>query len=338
MKLYALIHRNFLLPMALVVIMLSNAQGQHQALAIAKSEYFTFHSNYWINLHHFLYQQAQGSQVKKLMEDGNRLLNTGEDSIRLTLSLSESETWTKSIAYYDKHLITKSLFKLSNVRAWLEKQPLQEPITDTSFTDVYTKILNNFAPIYKKHFWPIHNAHNIGIINTHLKNIQRIEKDAVLRLEQLAGFKWPGDKVRVELTAYADYAGAYTITAPDMIIFISTLDPFSLQSEFIETVLHEGTHLLFTRESLFRSEIYFKSQDMKMEFPKELWHACQFYLCGRLIQDLLKPYGINHTLSMYLRKIYTEYNTAVFRQILDKYYLGEEGLESTVESLLKEVK
>jgi hypothetical protein len=333
-KLVFLLLRSFLLPLALVVGFVDNSQGQEQASMIAKSEYFEFHSNYWINIHHFLYQQAQGSQVKKLIEDGNHLLNIGEDSIRLILSLSESEKLARAIKYYNDHLTEKSLSKLSDIRTWLENQSHQEPITDTLFTSIY-KILNDFSHVYKRHYWPRHNAQNAQVLSAHLKVIKQVEKDAISKLEQLSGYNWPGVKVRVELTAYANYAGAYTVTDPNMIIFISSLDPFSLQSEFIETVFHEGSHLLFTRESPFRSEIYFKSQEMKMEFPKDLWHASQFYLCGRLIKDLLKPLGINHTLTMDLRKIFVKYSTSLFRQVLDKYYLGETNLESTVDSLLK---
>jgi hypothetical protein len=314
---------------------LINCKGQEQTRVIGKSEYFEFHSNYWINLHHFLYQQAQGSQAQKLMEDGNQLLNIGEDSIRSTLSFSETEKLTSAIEYYKTHLIGRSLSELGNMHIWLEAQSYKGPITDTIFTAVYATTLNDFSPVYKMHYWPKHNAQNSLVLNTHIGIIRQIEKEAISRLEQLSGYSWPGIKVKVELTAYANYAGAYTVTKPGMAIFISSLDPFSLQSEFIETVFHEGSHLLFTQESLFRSKIYFRSQEMKMEFPKNLWHAGQFYLCGQLIKDLLKPFGTNHTLSMDLKKIFINYNKPLFRQVLEKYYKGEVSLESTVDSLLK---
>lgn len=338
MKLIIKSLRNILFAMPIVVGLANKCNGQKPSQVIDTSEYFTFKSSYWINLHHFLYQQAQGSQVKKAIEDGNRLLEIGDDSIRQSLLEIESKRLTKAIEYYKKHLISKSLFKLSNMRVWLENQMIDGIIQDTSYTSEYSQILNEFSSIYKKHFWPTHNAHNEKVLKKHFETIQQIEKKAVLRLEQLSGSTWPKGKVRIELTTYADYAGGYTTTYPDMVIFISTLDPLAFESDFIETVFHEGSHLLFTMEGIFRSKIFFKSQESKIEFPKELWHASQFYLCGVLIKDLLNPLGINHTLTMDAKKIYSKYNTPIFRKILDEYYSHKTDLDSTVNGLLINMK
>ena len=192
---------NFLLSIMLLTGTVIKCKGQGQALMIGKSAYFEFHSNFWINLHHFLYQQAQGSQAKKLREDGNRLLDIGEDAIRPALSLSEAERLTSAIAYYNNHLIGKSLPQLGNLRTWLEGQSHKRPITDTTFTANYTKIVNDFSPVYKMHYWPTHNAQNARVVNTHIKILQQIEKEAISKLEQLAGYRWPGARVRIELTA-----------------------------------------------------------------------------------------------------------------------------------------
>jgi hypothetical protein len=159
-------------------------------------------------------------------------------------------------------------------------------------------------------------------------------------MEKLAIYKWPHEtKVRVDLTVYANYAGAYTATNPSMNIIISTIDPLNNTSSFIETIYHEGSHLLFNyQDSPFRGEIYYQAKEMGVTFPRHLWHACLFYLCGKATQDALKTLSINHKLDMDVRKIYTDFNTTEFREILDDYYLGKKDLKYTISALMSNLK
>ena len=172
----------------------------------------------------------------------------------------------------------------------------------------------------------------------HLDLVREHEVSVMGEMESLAEYKLPNEsKIRVDISTYANWAGAYTPTKPQLNIIISTIDQTNVTTGFIETIFHEGSHLIFSRESPFRSKIYHKSREMKMEFPGGLWHASLFYLCGRVTQDHLKENRINHKLMMNELNIFQEYNTVKFRDILEKYYTRENNLESTIENLLEQL-
>lgn len=302
---------------------------------LEESDYFQFHSNFWINLHHFLYQQAKGDQQLHLQEDEYTLTNIGDTQIVAALKEADRKIFQQAVHYYSTYLIDKSLlFDLANHRQWLQKQKEDSPITDTSFGARYTEILNRTAPVYRKNFWNLHHQQNSKILEKHFKIIQNIEAESIRTLEKMAGADWPAGKIRVDLTAYGNWAGAYTQSQPDFNITISSLDPFSLQPAFIETVFHEASHILFTRESKLRAKIFFMSNEMDVKFPRNLWHAAQFYLCGRLIQDKLKEFNIEYVLMMDIKHIFAQSNTPPFRSALEKYYQGDADLENTVRALL----
>ena len=74
--------------------------GQLQAQILKESQYFSFHSNTWINLHHFLYQQAKGDQLAHLQEDGNTLIDIGDSAIIQSLNSSERKVFDEAVNYY----------------------------------------------------------------------------------------------------------------------------------------------------------------------------------------------------------------------------------------------
>ena len=60
-------------------------------------------------MHHFLYQEASGSQLKHLQEDGMSFLDIGDASLREKLSAEEQDILAQVISYYTKKLIAKDL-------------------------------------------------------------------------------------------------------------------------------------------------------------------------------------------------------------------------------------
>jgi len=308
-----------------------------KAAETASTAYFEFSNNYWINLHHFLYQRAKGSQLRKLREGHRSFLSVGEEGGYQGLSDAETKSLDRAVAYYKKNLIEKDLRRdLGDMRLWLQEQDESKPISDTKFTPEFTEILNTADATYRAKFWPLHKAQNEHVLELHLNAVREVEAEVIGEMERLARYKWPAQqKVRVDLTAYANYAGAYTPTQPQLNIIISTLDPLSNTSSFIETVFHEGSHLLYNLDdSPFRRKFYDMSEQKGIRFPRELWHASLFYLCGRVVQDALKKKEIEHKLEMDERNIFSEFNTPGFRDALEKYYRKELDLNKTVDALL----
>jgi len=306
-----------------------------------QTDFFDFHHNYWVNLHHFLYQKADSSQLRKLQEDGLNFLDIGDFNAQEGLSNNEKVVLSRAIKYYRDSLSTKSLRRdLINLKAWLQEKEAFKMITDTLFGAKFTTILNEVSPIYEKHFWESHRLHNLSILTQHIGAIREIEEEVIHKMEVLSLNQWPDSvKVRVDLTTYANWAGAYTSSRPMMNVVLSTVDPSSKTSSLIETILHEGSHLLYLfGDSPIRDKFYYKSEALEMEFPRNLWHASMFYLCGRATQDALSKLGVDHEMVMDEKNIFSSYNTLEFRRINEDYYNGKINSDTMITRLLEEIK
>ena len=305
--------------------------------------YYEFHNNFWLNLHHFLYQKAKGSQSKRLQKRGETLLSIGEDLVYTKLSAQESELLNKAITYYKDTIIKKDLLRdLRHMQLWFQDLNEHKKIIDMSFGVEFTNILNSFSEVYRLRFWEIHKSHNIKIMQKHLKTIEALESGVIQKIQVLAKYPWPTNvKARIDLLAYSNYAGAYTITEPQLNIFISTLNPDAETLLFIEIVFHEGTHTLFRyKDSPFRNEIFLKSKKLGLNHPRNLWHACLFYISGRTIQDIFKDKKIDENYNFYLdrRNVFKKFNTSIFREILERYYQKEIDYKIAINELLLNLK
>lgn len=325
----------------LIIISLVSCNRDQETAIEYTTDYFEFENNYWVNLHHFLYQKADSGQLRKLEEDGLDFIEIGENKAYEQLSSKEKEILNQAIKYYKDSLITKSLRRdLNDLRIWLNEKEEFKNISDNSFGEEFTAIINSFSPIYEKHFWEIHKAHNLSVLKKHIAIVDEIENEVINKMERLSLNKWPDStKVRVDITAYANWAGAYTSSKPKMNIVLSTMDPNNVTSSFMETVLHEGSHLLYLfGESPIRDKFYFKSEELELEFPRNLWHASMFYLCGRATQDALSEQNINHNMLIDEKNIFSDYNTSEFRNISEAYYNNTLNADSMVVKLLTEIK
>lgn len=287
-------------------------------------------------MHHFLYQKASGDQERKLKEDGNAFIAIGEEAIYENLDEGETEILNQVIRFYRSSIIDKNLPReLGYTRVWLQKQNRTKLVADATVSSDLVAVLRQFDSVYKTHFWPVHSKHNETTISKHIDHIIQLESVVISKVAMLAQNEWPsGRKVRVDLTAYANYAGAYTVTRPIFNIILSTLDPDSPGTGFIETIFHEGSHLLFRFGSPIRDRIYDRAEELEVKFPRNLWHAWLFYTCGKVVQEEYAKLGIEHPLVMDEKNIFSSYNTEEFRVTLDQYMLKEMSFEATLDSLI----
>lgn len=304
------------------------------------TQYFMFHNNYWMNLHHFLYQKASGNQLSKLQQDGNEMLVIGEKAVEAALSSQQRSDLDSTIDFYKNNLIHKGLLRgLGKERYWLQQQIGYMAVTDSTVSSEFVNVLNNVSKTYRETYWPIHKKHNEEILEHQILNIRKLEESIIPRMESLSLTPWPsGKRVRVDLTAYANYAGGYTPTRPIFNIIISTIDPRVYSSDFLETIFHEGSHLLFRYGSPWRESIFknFEAGDYKMKFPRHLWHISLFYLCGEVCTEEFEKIGIpNYEMTMFTRNIFRTYHYKELFEILEDYMQNGRALNATTIELLK---
>ena len=329
--------------LALILSVLRFGDGliaQTSESALDSTFYFSFHNNYWINLHHFLYQKASENQLSKLRQDGNEMLVIGEKAVEESLNDKQRSDLNSAIGYYKNNIIHKNLLRgLGFERFWLQKQTGTSTVADSTVSNRFADVLNHVSKTYRKTYWPIHKKHNEKVLEHQLQNIRKLEKRIIPRMERLSRTPWPnGKKVRVDVTVYANYAGAYTPTRPIFNVIVSTIDPRSYGPDFLETIFHEGSHLLFRyggpwRESIFQA---FESGVYKMKFPRNLWHVSLFYLCGKVCMEEFAKIGItDYEMTMLTRNIFRNYHYPELFDTLNVYLQDNSDLDATTKELLQ---
>jgi pimeloyl-ACP methyl ester carboxylesterase len=208
---------------------------------------FEFHSGFWINLHHFLYEQAL---LRK------RAANSGQTaSIATTpksqLSAEQQKLWDAALDYYTKTMIKRDLLLDSDMRTINDQLAESERASDLSkpgLSGDLIKILESVAPVYRALWWPQHDKANRFWIAVVIPMVQQFSHTLINQLTAAYKAKWPADLIRVDVVEYANWAGAYTTfdRADKVHITIST-DPGNQGFAALEIVFHEASHSMVLR-------------------------------------------------------------------------------------------
>ena len=299
-------------------------------ILIGESELYELHSNYWLNLHQFLYQQARQDQLPNIK-------GVGDEARIESLSEEERNRFDQAIKYYEENIIEHHLlFGLNDLRVFLQEQQFFS-IDEHPFGEEYDplfKHLNAFLPVYKATFWPVHHKKNNEFLESNLDLLKDLETEVIPKLSLMAQAEWPEEKVRVDFSVYTNGVGAYTATRPEPNVVISSADVTASGNYLLEILFHESSHLLFTMQDPWRVKIYNRAEELDMEFPRNLWHASLFYLSGRTVQDALDARGIEHEMYMVKNDVFSSYNDEGFREALEAYYSADSTLGQTVDKLL----
>jgi hypothetical protein len=246
---------------------------------------FELHSGFWINLHHTLYGQARQSRDGRGSPSGS-----GAATRR---SPGEQLAWDAAVAYYAANYEDKDL--LFNTELILLKNQLGdfEQCEELSGTKVkacdaglppkLTHVLDAAAPVYRAHEWPEHDRANRRWIAgvSHLVRVKGVELSQ--RLAEIYQTKWPKQRIRVDVSAFANYAGAYTTLDPLRVI-ISSTDPRNQGSSALEVLFHEASNGIAEPVQL---AINRECRQRDKAIPRDLWHALVFYTTGEIIKPVM---------------------------------------------------
>ncbi len=325
--------KNILITLISLILSISiYAQGSIGSDTLYQTKFYTFHNNMWMNLHHFFYEQASNQQFEKLKVDGLTFNNIGDSGKISKLTDLEKTLFDEGVKYYSNNIVHQELLNSGRIFKWLQAQSTTDNIDDTTFSKEFTITLNRLKPLYESYFWKRHQKENQVLLNTYIKLIEKTEIDVINKMENLSGSSW-NDIVRIDLTTYGNWAGAYSPELDNIVI--SSIDPLMNSTLFIEFVFHESSHLLFLRKSVFRMGLYKKSKELEIKMPRHLWHAAMFYLSGLATKEVLAKENINHELIMSKKNVFERYyNNEVFKSILMKYYNQENDIEQMAIELL----
>ncbi len=272
----------------------AGSSAQTTPTAPTAQKLFDFHSGLWINLHHFLYWQALSAAPRK----GSRplvLASADQQELR-QLSPEEHAVWDAAVAYYAASLVQRDLLfdeGMETIKNQLEDAEASPDLATAAIPPDLKALLLKAAPIYKKHWWTRHDEQNRRWIAQLQPALAQYGSALSASLIRIYESPWPGDPVRVDAVAYANWAGAYTSLEPTRPA-ISTTDPANQGTAALEIVFHETSHGMMDKvmNGLHTAEkaVNASHSGEPVRFRRDLWHEVLFYTSGQLVADLVPGY------------------------------------------------
>jgi hypothetical protein len=257
---------------------------------------FELHSGFWINLHHTLYhdarQQTAAASPDKSSKTSGPSLHTAPDA-KPTLTPAEQHIWDDAVAFYAANYTAKDLLfssELTQLKDQLgdfedcdELSGRKRKFCDAGLPGRLTQVLEAAAPVYRAHLWLDHDRANRRWI---MRVAPLVREQGVGLSERLADIyqtRWPRQKIRVDVTGYANGTGAYT-TADPLRVTIASLDSRNQGAQALEVLFHEASHSI---AEPVQAAIIRECRQRDKAIPRDLWNALVFYTTGEVIRPVL---------------------------------------------------
>ena len=260
---------------------------------------FELHSGFWLNLHHRLYEEARQrrnadpSSTPKSGKAGKPTLQIGPDS-KIVLSNSEQHAWDSAISYYAANYANKDLLfntellllknQLGDFETCEELSGAKKKSCDAGLPANLTQILEGAAPVYRAHRWPADDRANRAWIKRVAPLVREQGVGLSHRLADIYQTRWPTERIRVDVSAVANAAGAYTTLDPLRVTIAST-DPRNQGESALEVLFHEASHGI---AEPVEQAIVRECRQRDKPIPRDLWHALIFYTTGEVIKPVME--------------------------------------------------
>ena len=247
---------------------------------------FEFHSGFWVNLHHFLYQQAREQR------DPGASKSPHEPAQGLTEQ--ERQAWEEAVSFYAANYADRDLLfnsdlialknQLGDFEDCAELAGASRKECDAGLPGKITPVLDRAAPVYRAHWWPEHDRANRRWVAAVSPLVRQKGLGLAERLAEIYQSRWPKEKIRVEVSAYANWAGAYTTLDP-LRVTISSRDPANQGEAALEILFHEASH---GPAGPVQNAIVRECRQRNKAIPRDLWHALLFYTTGEAVKTAMK--------------------------------------------------
>ena len=248
---------------------------------------FTFYSDeFWLNLHNFLYVlgRAQNNERDASREavvgapadqqSGLEKLNAKEQAIWQTAVEAYKTGLSKKDAVFDDPLpaITGALARAGDVKT-LNDRAIDVGIAST---------LRSAAPVYRKAWWNQHRQSNRSWQESIQALVNRYGADVLSYITKAYNMNWPEAGFPVHVSAYANWAGAYSTKGNLLVLSSNSSANQGLYG--LELVFHEGMHQW--DEQVFD---VLRAQAARADkfFPRGLDHALIFFTAGEAVRSVV---------------------------------------------------
>jgi hypothetical protein len=276
----------------LVVLTLSAASAAGET-PVAEVSQLQLYSGFWQNLHHFLYVSAWAR--RPVVAGQPRLampLPSGSD---VSMAPDEKATWDRAVAVYERDYASRDLlFDQGMTRIKLGLVDRDDKLTGAPYDDELKSVLLSAAPIYRKYWWPAHDAANRAWIEDAARRTTKYASAIIARLTTLYGTPWFSRPVRVDVVRFGKSQGAYTSNNPTHIVVASS-DLGYAEWSSVEMLFHESSHGLIRKTELAINDAANKAGKM----PRDLWHVVLFYIAGEVTRQELAKDGVDYKPYLY---------------------------------------
>jgi hypothetical protein len=301
----------------------------------ASTSHFRFEADgFWLNLHHFLYVLGRAQAG---MPDTKRraVVNAPVEQAQSIIGLNDADrrAWQAAVTFYATGLskqdmvFSGALIQITNAM----RVPGATTAKELNIKADLIAVLDKAAPIYRRIWWPSHEQANHARVRDYVRRLGEHGdqvRDYVTRAYQI---QWPKDGYQVNVSAYSNWAGAYS-TSGDLIV-ISSLDEGTAGSLGLESIFHEAMHQ-WDDEMMSRLERLSKTHQAPA--PREgITHALIWYTAAEAVKRAIPAHvGYAESGGMWKQKL-----LGSFKAGLDahwKPYLDGHGtLDAALLGLLK---
>lgn len=273
---------------------------------------FEFHSSFWMNLHHFLYQQARSQEEPPARRTGDAGHSESDGapnalpegvSAMPPLTPAEAAAWQASVEHYRAVfagrdlLFSTDMVLIKNRLAELQNAP---DLQLSGFRPELIAALERAAPIYRRHWWPRHDEQNRRWVGQVTPLVETFGPALARKLSAAYQAAWPAGRIWVDVTIYAGRDGGYTSVDP-LHVTISSAEPRNQGTAALEVLFHEASHGVAGR---VRETIEQRCRALGKPIPRDLWHAILFFTTGEMVRRSLQeagneaylPYAFRHRL------------------------------------------
>jgi hypothetical protein len=248
---------------------------------------FVFHTDgFWLNLHHFLYVLGRAENKER---DSSREAVAGvtDDQERgfEKLTAKEEMIWRQAVASYSAGPSKKDVVFDDPLRAVtnaLARADDAKSLTGSKVDPAIAAILQRAAPVYRKAWWKKHHDANQNWHKVIQSLVDRHGAPVVAFITDRYKFQWPPAGFPIHISAYANWAGAYSTTGH--LLVLSSQSP-SLQGTYgLETIFHEGIHQWDDQVSEVLRE---QAKKVNKVVPRSMSHALIFFTAGEAVRRVL---------------------------------------------------
>ena len=296
-----------------LVVAVVLAAGPAQASQTA-SPIFTYHSGFWLNLHHFLYVLGR---VEARMPDITRRAVAGapDDEAQGLARATDDERriWREVVAAYARGPSRRDpVFDQGLIAAGqaLARAGDAASLDGFGVTAPLSALLDGAAPIYRRLWWDAHQRANRAREREQDPLVRQHGATVLAFITRVYQEAWPADGYPVQLAAWVNWAGAFS--TGDRHLVVSSLDEGTRGMLGLEILFHEAMHQ-WDRAVQARLDAAAAAAGKKI--GGQISHAMIFYTAGEAVRSAVpghEPYAqVN---GLWLRGI------GAYKKILDEVW------------------